>query len=106
MIELTERAAEEVIKMQEELKAFGKGLRVEVTHGGCQGYSYEFGFDDQRPGDQKSVSGGVTLLAREDVAPLIDGMTIDFVTQMAGDAFVFKNPKAVRSCGCGNSFAV
>ncbi|MDH5478952.1 MAG: iron-sulfur cluster assembly accessory protein [Nitrospinota bacterium] len=106
MVNLTERAAMEVRKMQEELKAQDKGLRIEVTRGGCQGYTYEFGFDERQEGDQISLSHDITILARPDLLDMVDGMTIDFVSQMAGDTFVFENPKAARTCGCGNSFGL
>ncbi|MDH5511355.1 MAG: iron-sulfur cluster assembly accessory protein [Nitrospinota bacterium] len=106
MINLTDKAAGEIKKLQERMQAHGKGFRIEIVRGGCQGYSYEFGFDDEQEDDHKSVSNDVTLLTRADVAEMVDGITIDFESQMAGDMFVFKNPKAATTCGCGNSFAM
>ena len=106
MITLTKRAADEIRKMQADLGAEGKGFRVEITKGGCQGYSYEFGFDEQKEEDHKSECHGIAVLATDDVAVAADGMTIDYVSEMSGEMFVFNNPKAASVCGCGNSFAI
>ncbi|MDH5637468.1 MAG: iron-sulfur cluster assembly accessory protein [Nitrospinota bacterium] len=106
MINLTDKAANEVKKLQERMKAQGKGFRIEIVRGGCHGYSYEFGFDDEQEDDHKSVTNDITVLTRAEVSEMVDGMTIDFENQMAGDIFVFKNPKAASACGCGNSFAM
>jgi len=84
MISLTDKAAAEIRKMQERMEACGKGFRIDIVPGGCQGYSYEFGFDGEREGDIKSLSGGVTVLAGSEAAGRLDGMTVDFVSYMSG----------------------
>ena len=82
-------------------------LRVGVKGGGCAGYSYVFEFNGKRRlSDKVFQKDGVTVLVDPKSFPLLDGMTLDFEKTLMNQAFVFKNPNAKSSCGCGVSFGV
>ena len=81
------------------------GLRIMVTSGGCAGLQYGMALEVQAAADDTVVeTGGVTVLLDPDSDILLDGVTIDFVHRLDGSGFVFNNPNAARSCGCGKSF--
>jgi iron-sulfur cluster assembly accessory protein len=85
----------------------GAPLRVGVKGGGCAGYSYVFEFNSKRRlSDKVFQKDAVTLLVDPKSLPLIDGMTLDFERSLMNQAFVFRNPNAKSSCGCGVSFGV
>jgi iron-sulfur cluster insertion protein len=106
-VSLSASAAKRVkeLKAQENLpNAF---LRLAVSGGGCSGFQYGFSFDDARqPEDRVFERDGVQLVVDETSLGLLGGAEIDFVEDMMGAAFQVKNPNAVSSCGCGNSFSV
>lgn len=84
----------------------GKHLRVAVRGGGCAGLSYDFLLEDQADEDdlQLPVVGRLVLIDPVS-APYFAGATLDYAEALSGAAFVFRNPQAKTSCGCGNSFA-
>jgi iron-sulfur cluster assembly accessory protein len=82
-------------------------LRVGVKGGGCAGYTYVFEFNSKRRlSDKVFQKDGVMLVVDSKSFPLLDGMTLDFEKSLMNQAFVFKNPNAKSSCGCGVSFGV
>ena len=82
-------------------------LRVSVVGGGCSGFSYQLGFDEQpQDGDQVLEYEGVRVLIDPTSAQYLVGTEIDFVSSLHGGGFKFSNPKATHTCGCGSSFAV
>lgn len=81
------------------------GLRVFVQKGGCSGFSYGMALAEKvEDGDWVGEFGGVKVLVDAESAPVLDGVRIDYVESLQGSGFSIHNPKAVRSCGCGNSF--
>ena len=104
---LTERAAEEVKRIIEQQKLEeGSFLRVGVTGGGCSGFSYSLGFDNEydEKADSKSDLHGVAVVVDKKSALYLDGTTVDFYDGIEKRGFTFENPNAVKSCGCGSSF--
>ncbi|THG77212.1 iron-sulfur cluster assembly accessory protein [Pseudomonas sp. A-1] len=82
------------------------GLRIRVEGGGCSGLKYSLKLEEEgSQGDQAVDCGGITLLVDETSAPLLEGVTMDFVESMEGSGFTFVNPNASSSCSCGKSFA-
>jgi len=82
-------------------------LRLSVNGGGCSGFSYSFALDDKvNEDDQSFAAHGVTLVVDETSLDLLAGSTVDYVEDLAGSAFVVKNPNAASTCGCGSSFSV
>ncbi|EEW25366.1 HesB/IscA family protein [Rhodobacter ferrooxidans] len=81
------------------------GLRVMVQTGGCAGLKYGMALElDAAPGDAVIESDGVTVLVDAESQAHLQGATIDFVSNLEGAGFVFDNPNATSSCGCGKSF--
>ena len=104
---LTEKAAVEVRRvMAENDSEQSTMLRIGVTGGGCSGLSYDFKFDDafDEANDNKTEQHGITLVVDKKSALYLDGTTVDWHDGIDKRGFVFDNPNAVKSCGCGSSF--
>ncbi len=106
MISLTENAAEQIQKVQNEANALEQYLRIDVVDGGCSGHQYRLGFDKPHEGDEQFESHGVSVLVNKTSAEILDGVEIDYVENLEGSTFTFKNPHATGGCGCGKSFSV
>jgi iron-sulfur cluster assembly protein len=108
MITLTERAASEVRRIVAEQKLpDATALRVGVKGGGCSGFSYTLGFDDQlSETDQVYEVDGVRVVCDPKSFLYLNGTQIDFEDNLMGRGFKFGNPNAAKSCGCGESFSV
>ena len=108
-VHLTETAAREIktIIQQQELEADKIRLRVGVKGGGCSGFSYTLGFDDQfSEVDQLNEVEGVKVVCDPKSFLYLNGTQIDFEDNLMGRGFKFGNPNASKSCGCGESFSV
>ncbi len=106
MIALTQAAAQEVRRLMEKEQKPNLGLRVGVKGGGCSGMSYVLALDDATPKQYDSVfeQEGIKLLVDAKSHLYLDGMTVDYKTNLMGGGFEFNNPNAKKSCGCGTSF--
>src|ERR1700756_3650815 len=107
-ITLTELAAtkiKEIIKEQSLPEGETK-LRVGVKGGGCSGFSYMLDLTEEPKGemDEEIESHGVKILCDMKSYLYLNGVEIDFKDEVMGRGFVFKNPNATSSCGCGSSF--
>jgi len=108
MIQLTDKAVIEIrrLKVQESDTQNAK-LRVQIVGGGCSGMSYKLGFD------KDPISATDKIFKKDDVEIIIDaksylylaGTELDFSDGLNGKGFVFNNPNAKRTCGCGTSFS-
>jgi iron-sulfur cluster assembly protein len=107
-ISLTSKAVSEVKKIMEENSIPDDyGLRIGVKGGGCSGLSYTLGFDgEQRDGDNIIDFEGVKIFVDWKSILYLKGTTIDYSDGLTGKGFVFNNPSAKRTCGCGSSFGV
>ena len=105
---LTGLAAERFRKVMEQEKLGADyGVRIAVLSGGCSGMSYSMSFENQAREDDTIVEqGGLKLFVDADSAPYLEGVTIDYVVGLHREGFKFINPKAARTCGCGESFGV
>lgn len=81
-------------------------LRVGVKGGGCSGLSYVLGFDKQEADDEVFEIEGIKGIMKKAHGLYLAGMEIDFSEGLNARGFVFNNPNASSSCGCGTSFAV
>jgi iron-sulfur cluster assembly protein len=105
-VQLTDRAAIEVKKIREEKNmAPDYALRLGVKGGGCSGMSYLLGFDQQKDTDELYEISGVSVLVDKRHAMYILGMEVDFEEGLNARGFVFNNPQAKSTCGCGSSFS-
>lgn len=81
------------------------GLRLMVNGGGCAGLQYGMALElTAQPDDAVVTAGEVVVLIDPESQPHLAGTTIDFVSGLEGSGFVFNNPNASSSCGCGKSF--
>jgi len=81
------------------------GLRLGVLGGGCSGLSYQFKFDAKpRATDQVMNFEDVSVFIDPKSLVFLDGMTLDWQDSLIHSGFVFDNPHAKKSCGCGTSF--
>jgi iron-sulfur cluster assembly protein len=107
-ITLSETAAKEIktIIADQSLPADKTFLRVGVKGGGCSGFSYLLDLTEDAKGeaDEEQESNGVRILIDDKSLLYLDGTEIDFRDEVMGRGFVFKNPNATSSCGCGSSF--
>ena len=107
MIHVTERAAQ---KIQELLRKDGVpdtsgGLRVGVQGGGCSGLSYAMRLDTQaRDRDRVFEENGARVFVDPKSLLYLDNTTLDYEETLMRQGFVFQNPQASHSCGCGSSF--
>jgi len=107
MVSLSDRAAAEVKAIVEQNGGTFEGLRVFVAGGGCSGLSYGMEIADQpaTAEDQVFESGGVKVIVDTQSYEHLKGASIDFDDSLQGGGFRINNPNAVKSCGCGSSFA-
>jgi len=108
-ISLTEKAAAEVKRIiAEEKLPETTTLRVGAKGGGCSGFTYVLDFDQggKTEFDLQFESFGVTVLIDKKSEFFMAGTVIDFNAGLLNRGFVFNNPKAASSCGCGVSFQV
>ena len=107
-IELSETAAREIktIIKQQDLPETQTRLRVGVKGGGCSGFSYMLDLTEEAKSDmdEEMESNGVKILCDMKSLLYLNGTEIDFKDEVMGRGFVFKNPNATSSCGCGSSF--
>ena len=108
MIALSTRAVSEVKRIiSEQQLPDVTALRVGVKGGGCSGFSYTLGFDDQfSETDQISEIEGVRVVCDPKSFLYLNGTEIDFEDNLMGRGFKFGNPNASKTCGCGESFTV
>lgn len=108
MIQVTEKAISEIRRIQEkDPTATDSVLRVMVVGGGCSGMSYKLGFDNQPvpASDKVFEKDGVKVVCDPKSYLYLAGTELDFTDGLNGTGFVFNNPNAKRTCGCGSSFS-
>ena len=108
MITVSNNAKEHVLQlMKDDNKPEGSFIRVGVEGGGCSGLSYKLEFDTiPKDGDQKIEDKGITVVVDKKSFLYLIGTELDYSGGLNGKGFVFNNPNASRTCGCGESFSV
>ena len=107
-ISLSETAAREIMTIieQQELDQQKVRLRVGVKGGGCSGFSYLLDLTEtERDNDEQFEQHGVQIVCDPKSYLYLNGTSIDFKDEIMGRGFVFNNPNATSSCGCGSSFS-
>ena len=106
MIEITETAARKILTLMAKQGVREGGLRVGVKGGGCSGLSYTFLWERQaRLGDEVFEGpDGAKLYVDKKSLLYLNGTVLDYDTNLISKGFVFNNPNAKTSCGCGSSF--
>jgi len=102
----TENAAERVKEIISEDQEEVQALRVFVQGGGCHGFSYGFGFENDIADDDTVIETSEVKLVVDSMSIMyLSDATIDFVRSLEGERFTIDNPSARTSCGCGSSFS-
>lgn len=105
MIQLTEQAVKAVKDFIAAEGKGGNGLRISVVGGGCSGFQYDLTLvDQQSENDEVYTFGDLPVYVDKMSLLYLKGTTVDYVNDLRGAGFVFQNPNAVSSCGCGHSF--
>jgi iron-sulfur cluster assembly protein len=107
-ITVTEKAINAIKRiMKENNVPENYGLRVGVKGGGCSGLSYTLGFDEaKKEGDTIITAESINLFIDGKSLFYLSGTELDFSDGLNGKGFVFNNPNATKTCGCGESFGV
>ena len=105
MIQITETAARKIRTLMAREGIDEGGLRVGVKGGGCSGLSYTFAWErEPRLGDEVFEEHGATIFVDRKSYLFLKGTTLDYDTALLTKGFVFHNPNAKQTCGCGSSF--
>lgn len=108
MIELTDKAVNEIKRIKNADPTHKEAhLRVQVIGGGCSGMSYKLDFESVPVTDKDNTfeKDGVMLVIDKKSFLYLSGTELDFSDGLNGKGFVFNNPNAKRTCGCGSSFS-
>ncbi len=109
MIQVSETAKKKVLEMMQEdgFNTTTDFVRVGVKSGGCSGLSYELKFDKQsHETDKVFEANGVKIAVDKKSFLYLVGTTLEYSGGLNGKGFVFNNPNANRTCGCGESFSL
>ncbi|MGB5819983.1 MAG: iron-sulfur cluster assembly accessory protein [Saonia sp.] len=109
MIKVSETAKQKVINLmtEEGYNAEKDFVRVGVKSGGCSGLSYELGFDDKTSeADKVFEDNSVRIIVDKKSFLYLVGTVLEYSGGLNGKGFVFNNPNAQRTCGCGESFSL
>ncbi|MCT4560175.1 MAG: iron-sulfur cluster assembly accessory protein [Crocinitomicaceae bacterium] len=107
MINVTDNAKNQALKLMSEEGKDGFFIRVGVKGGGCSGLMYQLEMDNQEGEDDRSFEdNGIKIVVDKKSYLYLIGTTLDFSGGLNGKGFVFVNPNADRTCGCGESFSV
>ncbi|PYX88273.1 MAG: iron-sulfur cluster assembly accessory protein [Acidobacteria bacterium] len=107
-IEITPKALEKVrsAMAKENISPESGGLRLGVQGGGCSGLSYNIRFDTKpRERDRVYEYDGVRIFVDPKSFIYLHGMVLDYEETLLKQGFIFRNPNASKSCGCGSSFS-
>jgi len=105
-ITITETALVQLKRLMEEKEVpQNYGLRIGVKGGGCSGFSYLLGFDEKKEKDEAYDIAGLTVYMEKSHGIYLLGMEIDWLEGLNNRGFVFNNPNASDTCGCGTSFS-
>lgn len=105
-IRITDRAVRELAQIRESENIPDEyALRVGVKGGGCSGFSYMLGFDACKDTDQIYNINGIRVVMEKAHGIYLLGMEIDWLDGLDNRGFIFNNPNATETCGCGTSFS-
>lgn len=108
MITVSEEAKQHAIELiKAENRPADSFIRVGVEGGGCSGLSYKLEFDNvAQEGDQVFEDKGIKIVCDRKSFLYLVGTELQYSGGLNGKGFVFNNPNAARTCGCGESFSV
>ena len=107
MITISDSARDRLLKIMSDENSNKEFVRVGVESGGCSGLSYKLEFDTAKNEDDELIKDNkIQLLINKKSFLYLVGTTLEFSDGLNGKGFVFNNPNASRTCGCGESFSL
>tara|TARA_B100001287_G_scaffold276131_1_gene285898 strand:- start:742 stop:1068 length:327 start_codon:yes stop_codon:yes gene_type:complete len=107
MVTISNAAKDRLLELLKKEGPSKEYVRVGVESGGCSGLSYKLVFEDTKNDDDELIEdNGVKLLINKKSYLYLVGTTLEFSDGLNGKGFVFNNPNASRTCGCGESFSL
>ena len=109
MIKVSEKAKDKIIQLMKEdgYCSIAHYVRVGIKSGGCSGLSYELSFDkDVTESDKVFEHNNIKVVVDKKSFLYLVGTTLEYSGGLNGTGFVFNNPNAGRTCGCGESFSL
>lgn len=107
MIKVTDLAKKKALELMAEEGKTNAFIRVGVDGGGCSGLMYQLTFDTEiKDGDKEIEDNGIKVVVDKKSVLYLIGTTLDYSGGLNGKGFVFNNPNAGRTCGCGESFSL
>lgn len=107
IVDITPKAIEQIKLIQkDESSDLKKGLRLAVIGGGCSGFSYKMDFSEAKEKDSVLDFDGVKVFIDPKSSIYLKGVILDYKDGLQGKGFVFDNPNAKNTCGCGESFSI
>lgn len=109
MVKVSDQAKQKAVQLMTEdgLDPEKDYIRVGVKSGGCSGLEYVLKFDNQvNEGDQVFEDNGIRVVVEKKSILYLAGTTLEYSGGLNGKGFVFNNPNASRTCGCGESFSL
>jgi len=107
MIKVTDVAKKQAITLMDEDGMKNAFIRVGVEGGGCSGLMYQLKFDTElKEGDKEFEDNGIKVVVDKKSVLYLVGTILDYSGGLNGKGFVFSNPNAGRTCGCGESFSL
>tara|TARA_B100000925_G_scaffold291900_1_gene282300 strand:- start:7124 stop:7447 length:324 start_codon:yes stop_codon:yes gene_type:complete len=107
MINISDSAKNRLLDLLSKESDDKQYVRVGVETGGCSGLSYKLVFDSSKENEDELIeNNGIKLLINKKSFLYLVGTTLDFSDGLNGKGFVFNNPNASRTCGCGESFSL
>ncbi|WEK53419.1 MAG: iron-sulfur cluster assembly accessory protein [Candidatus Cohnella colombiensis] len=105
MVNISEAAKEKIAEMLAAEEIPNLFLRIGVQEGGCSGFSYGMGFDDEQHEDDSELAvGELKVVVDGQSMKYLNGVEIDWKESGMGGGFTINNPNATATCGCGSSF--
>lgn len=107
IVRVTDKAYNQIKNIfSQENPGADQGLRLAVIGGGCSGLQYKIEFSEQKEKDNIIEKGGIRILIDPKSSIYLKDVILDFKDGLNGKGFVFENPNATNTCGCGESFSV
>ena len=107
IFKISDKAKEQIKKIfEKETPDENRGMRVGVVGGGCSGLSYKIDFSDKKENDNILTYEGFRVFIDPKSAIYLKDSTLDFSDGLNGKGFIFTNPNAQNTCGCGESFSI
>lgn len=106
IIEITKLAKEKLSLLFKEKSQDADGIRIKITGGGCSGLNYKIEFDNKKDTDLILTFENFLILIDPKSLIYIKGSILDYQDSLQSTGFIFNNPNAKNTCGCGESFNI